>query len=125
MKPHPITKKHLRRQLIDWKHSVKQTQTKCYVTGSTDELEIHHANKSFSDIFNEAHEKLGLEYHKEIKDYDKADLQALIDEVVDMHKDVVPVVLHKDIHKQLHKQYGEHVNMDQIENFKSNYKGGR
>lgn len=134
MKQHPNTKKHMRRQLIDWKHSVKKSQKQCYVTGSTEDLEIHHANHSFSDIFHEAHEKLGLEYHKDTADYNEADLQALIDEVVKMHEDVIPVVLTQKIHLALHQRYGSHVDMDQINEFKEEYisnnktinnKGGR
>ena len=121
MKPHSNTKKEVRRSLISWKHAVKKTQTKCYITGSTEKLEIHHANKSFSEIFNEAHEILNIEYHKEVKDYDEADFQALIDEVVNAHKDVVPVVLTQEVHSAIHKKYGTHVSMDQIEEFKAEY----
>lgn len=121
MKQHPKTKKQIRRSLIDWKRSVKETQTKCYITGSEQDLEIHHANHSFADIFKEAHNNLNLEYHEDTKDYSEADFQALVDEVVRLHEDVIPVVLTHDIHLKLHKTYGSHVNMDQINEFKTTY----
>lgn len=121
MRKHKDTKRYTRAALIDWKHSVKNAQKQCYVTGSTDNLEIHHAGKNFSEIFKAAHNKLNIKYHSEVKDYNKADLEALVDEVVNMHDSVIPVVLNSKIHKQLHDIYGEHVNMDQINEFKKNY----
>ncbi len=121
MKQHPNTKKQIRRSLINWKHSVKKVQSRCYVSNSDLDLEIHHAGKNFSDIFHEAHKNLNLEYHKDTKSYNEADLNALIDEVVRLHKDVVPVVLNHDIHLALHQKYGSHVSLDQIEAFKAAY----
>lgn len=121
MAGHTKTKKYTRAALIDWKNSIKQTQTRCYITGSTENLEIHHAGKSFSEIFKDAHKKLNLTYHSQVKDYDESDMEALVDEIVKMHDDVIPVVLNSDIHLLLHQEYGEHVNMEQIEQFKDTY----
>ncbi len=115
------TQKLVRKSLKDWKRSVKETQKQCYVSGSQQDLEIHHAEKAFGDILRASHEALGLEYHKDSADYNEADLEALIEAVIEAHKDVVPVVLNKDIHAELHKQYGKHVNMNQINEFKVQY----
>ena len=115
------TQKLIRKSLISWKHSVKQTQKQCYISGKQQDLEIHHAEHSFGDILRASHEALGLTYYPDTANYSKADLEALIDAVVEAHKDVVPVVLNKDIHAALHKQYGKHVNMKEIEEFKKQY----
>lgn len=130
MKKHTNTKKYTRAALIDWKHSIKKSQKQCYVTGSTENLEIHHLSKPFSEMFKEAHKTLGIQYHEDVKDYAESDLDALTDLVVDMHKDVTALVLNKDIHKALHNQYGLNFTMDQVNKFKAEYqnnnkKGGR
>lgn len=121
MKQHPNTKKHMRRQLIDWKHSVKKTQKQCYVSGSTENLEVHHLSKPFSEMFNEAHTILEIQYHKDTRDYAESDLKALTDLVVSMHKDVTALVLESKIHKALHDTYGLNFTMDQVEEFKAAY----
>ena len=130
MKKHTNTKKYTRAALIDWKHSIKKSQKQCYVTGSTESLEIHHLSKPFSEMFKEAHKTLGIQYHEDVKDYAESDLDALTDLVVDMHKDVTALVLNKDIHKALHNQYGLNFTMDQVNKFKAEYqnnnkKGGK
>ena len=122
--PHRDTKKYERYELIGWKKDIKQTQQCCYVSKRTDQLEVHHADVSFSEIFNEAHKVLGLTYHNDTKDYAPEDLKALTDKVLELHNKAIGIVLTHDIHKQLHQRYGTHVDMNQIEEFKTNYRKG-
>lgn len=123
---HTNTKKYERCELIPWKKAAKKAfNNTCYVSGLQTDLEVHHAGKSFADIFNEAHDILNLEYHKNIEDYEPKDLDALTKKILELHEDSVPVVLHKDVHLAIHKKFGEHVDLNQIDEFKRNLnKGG-
>lgn len=121
---HTDTKKYERYELIPWKKKAKKTQQCCYISKRTDQLEVHHAGKSFADIFNEAHKILNLEYHKNTEDYKPEDLDALTKKILELHEDSVPVVLHKDVHLALHRKFGEHVNLNQIDEFKRNFNKG-
>jgi hypothetical protein len=122
---HTNTKKYERYELIPWKKAAKKAQQCCYISKRTDQLEVHHAGKSFADIFNEAHKILNLEYHKNVEDYEPKDLDALTETILELHVESVPVVLHKDVHLALHRKFGQHVDLNQIEEFKRNFdKGG-
>lgn len=124
--PHRDTKKYERYELIGWKKAAKQAaDNTCYVSGLKQDLEVHHANASFSEIFNEALHNLDLEYHPNTEDYTQEELDALTNEVLALHEKAIAVVLHKDVHKQLHQKYGTHVDMEQINNFKAEYNGGK
>lgn len=123
--PHRDTKKYERYELIGWKKAAKKAADyTCYISGRKDQLEVHHANASFSEIFQEAHKILGLTYHNDTKDYAPEDLKALTDKVLELHNKAIAVVLHKDVHKSLHQKYGTNVSMNQIEEFKTNYRKG-
>ena len=121
--PHKSTKRYERYELIPWKKAAKKAQQCCYISKRTDQLEVHHAGKSFADIFNEAHNVLGLTYYPNVEDYKPEDLDALTKKVLELHEESVPVVLHKDVHLALHKKFGEHVDLNQINEFKRNFKG--
>lgn len=123
--PHKNTKKYTRYELLDWKHEVKKTQNTCYVSGSKEELEIHHLSRPFSEIFQEALHNLNLPYHKDTEDYTQEELDALSGEVLRLHESVIALALRKDIHKDLHKIYGLNFTMDQVEEYKKSFKGGR
>lgn len=123
--PHTNIKKYERCELIPWKKAAKKAfNNTCYVSGLQTDLEVHHAGKSFADIFNEAHKILGLTYYPNVEDYKPEDLKALTDKVLELHEKAVPVVLHKDVHLALHKKFGEHVDLNQIDEFKRNFNKG-
>ena len=123
---HTITKKYARYELRDWKYEAKRkANNTCYISNKHNDLEVHHANASFSEIFNEALNNLNLEYHYNTEEYTQEELDALTQEVLALHDKVVAVVLHKDVHLELHKKYGSHVNMTQIEEFKSEYNNNK
>ena len=122
---HTNTKKYERCELIPWKKKIKKAQQCCYVSGLKTNLEVHHLNKPFSEIFKEAHENLNLEYHEQTEDYKPEDLEALTNEVLRLHEEVTALVLESKIHSNLHKQYGLNFTMNQVEEFKLHYKGDR
>ena len=116
-----VTTKYMRKATKQWRSEQIAKTPYCYVTGSTDLLEVHHTI-SFSQIFRQAHKNLDLEFHKYIFEYSEEDAKALKQEIIRLHDEVEAVVLTHNIHLELHQMYGTDVNMEQIEEFKKNFK---
>ena len=115
------TTKVMRKAVKRWRDEQIALHPYCYVTGSTDSLEVHHSGLSFSQIFKMAHKNLDLEYKKYIFDYTYDESTALKNEIIRLHDEVEAVVLTHNIHLELHQLHGTDVNMEQIEEFKKNF----
>lgn len=117
----PMTiEKYLRKQLKNAGWTNKKT--KCYVSGRTNNLEMHHSGKAFGDIVMDAHKKLGIKFKGYMTNYSILDLALLKDEVLKQHKQYVQAItLNEDIHHELHYKYGKNVSMAQLEAFKAEY----
>lgn len=115
------TTKVMRKAAKKWRDDEIAAHPYCYISGSTELLEVHHAGMSFSEIFRQAHTNLSLEYHKYIFDYTREESAALRDEIIRLHNECEAVVLTHDIHLELHQMYGSEVNMEKIEQFKKNF----
>lgn len=115
------TTKVMRKAVKRWRDEQIALNPYCYVTGSTDSLEVHHNGLSFSQIFKMAHSNLDIQFHKYIFDYTYDESTALKNEIIRLHDEVEAVVLTHNIHLSLHQTYGEQVTREQIEEFKKNF----
>ena len=116
------TTRVMRKAVKKWRDEQIALHPYCYVSGLTDSLEVHHSGLSFSQIFKMAHKNLDLEFHKYIFDYTYDESTALKNEIIRLHDEVEAVVLTHNIHLELHQLHGTDVNMEQIEEFKKNFK---
>ena len=108
---------------IEWKKkSYNASNGRCVVTKRRDELEIHHLNKSFSEIVEEAHRELGLE-EQETDKYTQQELFALEIKVRELHSRYgLGVAVHKNIHALFHKKYGKKTTKEDFYQFKRDLK---
>lgn len=111
----------MRKALRQWRNSIIESNPQCYVSGIQDQLEVHHAGYSFSEIFRQAHKNLDLEYKKYIFEYSDKDARRLREEIIRLHESVDAIVLNHSIHCELHTIYGTEVTRQQIDLYKKNY----
>lgn len=98
---------HLRGLTSKWvKDSLKYGKYKCDITGSKENLEVHHTY-SFNLIVQETFEMLGLEILSEVNKYSEDDLIKIENVFMKIHnKYGLGVCLNEGIHEEFHKQYG-------------------
>ena len=76
--------KWLRKEVC--KSSWYKKSKRCYITGSTEKLELHHDGMSFSQIVNDSFKALGIKYSGEnTENYSTTDLILLKNEVIRRH----------------------------------------
>ena len=102
-----------------WNMSVKESNYKCSITGLSGDIEVHHLNKTFNQILQEALGNTGFYELNNSGDYSSDELNTIKDEVVKLHnKYGFGVVLNKKIHKAFHYMYGSGDNTkEQFEEF--------
>ena len=85
---------------------MKRWNYKCAITGSKDNLKIHHVfpfNKLRDLIFQE----LNIEFQSNIGNYTKDELNKLSEKCIEIHyRYGLGVVLTNDIYNEFHKMYG-------------------
>ena len=103
----------------DWKKkSFNASTRKCVVTNRTQDLEIHHLNKSFAEIVREAHRELGLK-EQVVSKYTEQELLMLEMKVRELHdRHGLGVVVNKNIHQLFHRKYGNKTTKDDFYQFK-------
>ena len=96
--------------------------TKCFISGRTDNLEAHHSKASFAFIVANSLNELDLPYHKYIDEYNTEELSQIKAEVLKEHREkAVNITLNREVHKELHKIYGKAPTHEQLLEFKENY----
>ena len=96
--------------------------TKCFISGRTDDLEAHHSKASFAFIVANSLTELNLPYHKYIDEYNTEELSQIKAEVLKEHREkAVNITLNKEVHKELHRIYGKAPTHEQLLEFKKNY----
>ena len=113
--------KWLRKEVC--KSSWYKKSKRCYITGSTAKLEIHHDYMSFSKIVRDSFKALGIKYSGEYtENYSTTDLILLKNEVIRRHNLYArAVTLASDVHLELHRIYGSDVSHEQLEELKARY----
>lgn len=100
---------------------------RCYITGSTEKLELHHDGMSFSQIVRDSFKALGIKYSGEnTENYSTTDLILLKNEVIRRHNLYAkPITMTADVHLELHKIYGTNVSHEQLEEYCKEYQNNR
>ncbi len=114
------TKKYLRiHGTEEWKKEcLRKAGYKCEITGKTSQLDVHHINNAFDSIMHKAHKKLDIKYHKYITEYNTGEIDLLIQEIKEMHKDVQGAVMLHGLHMEFHQHYGKKATTDDYKAFK-------
>ena len=117
--------KWLRKEVC--KSSWYKKSKRCYITGSTEKLELHHDGMSFSQIVNDSFKALGIKYSGEnTENYSTTDLILLKNEVIRRHNLYAkPITMTADVHLELHKIYGTNVSHEQLEEYCKEYQNNR
>ena len=125
------TRKFLRQATEDWKQEcLRKANYTCFVTGKTRKngnkiiLTAHHCgDHTFNSIVKAAHKNLHIQYRELTNQYQPGELNAVLEEVKRLHKEGVEgICLEKEVHDKIHKLYGKNVTMDQIREFRRNYR---
>lgn len=123
------TRKFLRQATEDWKRSViSAANNTCFVTGKKKKgnsglvLTAHHVNRTFNSIVKESHRNLNIRYHEMTHEYQPGELNAVLEEIKRLHKDIEGICLTKEVHDKLHKTYGPHATLDNLREMKRNYR---
>lgn len=100
---------------------------RCYITGSTGKLELHHDGMSFGQIVEDSFKALGIKYSGEYtENYSTTDLILLKNEVIRRHNLYAkPVTLSADVHLELHRTYGPRVSHEQLEEYCKEYQNNK
>lgn len=100
---------------------LKKSNYKCFLTKSSDNLEVHH-KKSFTDLYLETILELNLPLHDNMSKYSKENIKDMNALFIEKHNDDILVVLNKDIHILFHKLYGyKNTTKEQFDNFVKQY----
>ena len=96
--------RHLRSQIVPWKiEQFKRANRHCEVTGRKGNLEVHHIDHSFSEIFWKTMKDTGLDVRQDIGDYSDDELKMINDTFQKNHKEMAhSVVMLKGIHLRFH-----------------------
>lgn len=110
-----------------WRERIlKEGNYTCDITGSTQNLEVHHLNTTFHDIMDKIYEENNITKKFCLKDYSPEEMNNLIALVNKAHEQIDGVVLRKDIHTAFHKQYGYYNNTkEQYLEFKNSFVRGK
>lgn len=120
-------RKACREHLIPWvKESFIHYNGRCYITGKTNNLDLHHFY-NFKNILEETLMELNLDIYSKIYEYTQDELNLIHKTVLENHfKYGYGIPLRKDIHILFHKIYGYKNNsMSQLEEFKNDYLNGK
>ena len=119
-----VINNYFRRHLTEWRQaSLEEYNSKCIITHTTEDLDIHHLNVTFKDIVEEAHTNLNIKPHKTLVNYSIVDLALLKDEILRLHFLYgLGVPISRKLHKQYHNIYKEDINATTFHEFANNYK---
>lgn len=119
--PNALISVYLRSFIVEWKEvSLAECNYRCVITGSKDNLEIHHFCRRYHKLIEEAHINLGIENKIMTAHYQLTELALLKEELLRLHfKYGLGVVIDGDLHEQYHKEYHNNIN---AETFKEFYK---
>ena len=105
------------------KECLKNAEYKCDITGEhSQDLVVHHVDKNFRELVNEALENTGLDLRHSIDEYSLEERKSLEEELIKLHSPSNGVVIKRECHNLFHKIYGKtNNNRNQYEEFKKNF----
>lgn len=113
---------YFRKLIKEWKKDIlKKYNYKCFLTGASTDLVIHHL-VSFSNILKETIEELNLEMRRKIKDYSEHEFEMITNKFLEKHTTDIGVVLSRKVHNKFHNIYGMGNNTkEQFDEFINNF----
>lgn len=118
-------KNYLRSKVVtkQWTvYSLSHYNSKCYITGDIDNLEIHHPISFYTLC---SHIGLTPENNKEKKYYTQSEIKTYTVELQRIHDSTIGIPLREDIHKLYHKHNGyDDISLNSLNNFKECYLRG-
>jgi hypothetical protein len=118
------TYNYLRNATCQWKTDMKHKYgNRCVITGTKDNLRIHHLQKSFVEIIEETFTKAELKYKNSIYHYTIEERDKLSKICLEIHRQYEGVPIEAKLHKRFHDQYGvTGYTEDNFKEFKRKYK---
>lgn len=119
-----LLNKYLRQRLKKWKEdSFEKYGYSCYASGNKEDLEIHHLNKPFYQIVDEAIVLTNVEIGNNISSIPPEKLEKLTKYVIDLHyKYGLGIPLNRKLHKEIHNKYGNDVSKEEFQEFLNHLK---
>lgn len=106
--------------------SIKAQNNKCFISGKTKQLEVHHGIRQFNDIFYEVFSENQIPIKISYSEYSQEELTQIQTLILEAHyKYGHGLVLYKPLHKLFHKIYGKkNTTLEQLLEFKDSYLKG-
>lgn len=115
---------YLRQKLNDWREScLAKYKYKCYISGSVDNLHVHHIHEPFGLVRDRVFKQCGIEY-KPYNEYPKEELEFLSYRMIQEHREIEGIPLREDLHNLLHQIYGNSPSLENLIQFKKRYISG-
>lgn len=112
---------YLRQKINDWKKdSLEKHNYRCFVTGRTGKLHVHHLTP-FQSLRDQAFNETKIPKLSQVKDYTTRQLEKLEDKIIELHEKELGVPLLKDVHKDFHKKYGYKATINNLLEYKDFY----
>lgn len=119
------TRAYLKSQIKQWKQDSLNKNPRCSITNRVKEVDVHHINRSFSQILEETFEAANLPYYQTTTEYTQQELTKLSNIILALHyKYGLGVAMARDIHKAFHKEYGYYATREDYYEFKKRFKSG-
>lgn len=119
------TKAYLKAQIKQWKRDSLKKNPRCQITNQVKDVDVHHLNKSFSEILEETFIAADLPYYKTTTEYTQEELLKLSNICLALHyKYGYGMAMGKKVHKLFHDTYGESPTREDYYEFKKQFKKG-
>lgn len=79
------TKAYLKSQIKQWKRDSLKKNPRCLITNQVKDVEVHHLNKSLSQILEEAFIKADLPFYQTTTNYTQQELLKLFSICLELH----------------------------------------
>lgn len=116
---------YFRQALHEWKEaSLEECNHKCVISGSKDQLEVHHINKTFNEIVAKAYKNLGKQFRFRRDEYYLGELDEIAEEVVRLHFIYgLGVAVTRPLHRKYHREYDNNINPKTFHEFSRKERG--
>jgi hypothetical protein len=118
-------RRYLKAAIKPWRDAIIKAQRgRCRISQQYRHVDVHHVSKSFSAIIKETFAVTGIAYRPETCDYTPEELALLAATCLDLHRNVIGVLVARRLHEEYHRQYNE-CTADNWREFKRQYKPRR
>lgn len=116
---------YLRGCIGEWRDKVmKEYNGSCVITGSTEDVEVHHVTP-FYKIRDEMFRETGILVKEKVSEYSEEELREMSDYMKKAHEEVMGVPIKRNLHKYFHRSYGHDTDLFDLIKFIKNIKTER